>query len=328
MAEVPSYQDEQIYTPETSTTPGAVHEPAPTEQQYAEAVTNPLTTPDDLALIRERAAFETHVQSSGEAIPENFKDAGAWFDSLKGAQKLYTQGQQEMADLKRDYAENASVNPNYNPEATAEAAPAPVNPADNPELRIPAPKELQDLEGVSPQGITEEDWNTWAMEVAVHGDISVETRDQIKLKAGFTDNMIDDYLGAQKARMREAYGEASEVVGGRENLDAMFKWASENLTYEEQVQINLGLSGPAYDITLRGLYDKFNTSSSDKPIAKEPAPLRGREPVSVSQGGTEGYLTKREWYADRRNPRFKTDRKFREAVEARMVKTDYNTIMP
>ena len=92
------YQQEAAApTAETSTTPGAVAPPDAAAEQMAAAQQDPISNPADMQTIQERQAFETYVQNSGEAIPTNFKDAGAWFDSLKEAQGNYTRGQQEMA---------------------------------------------------------------------------------------------------------------------------------------------------------------------------------------------------------------------------------------
>ena len=46
------------------------------------------STAEDAILSREKAAFDAYVRNQGMTVPENFKDAGAWFESLKTAQKL------------------------------------------------------------------------------------------------------------------------------------------------------------------------------------------------------------------------------------------------
>ena len=310
------------YSAENSATPGATAAPDATEEQLAALRANPTAMPEDFNRLKERQAFESYVQNQGEPIPSNFKDAGAWFDSLKEAQKNYTQGQQEIADLKGQYAEHDTVNPNYQePQQTTE--PVETAPLEDQELRIQQPVEE---EFAPPTGITDDEWREWGLEIAVKGDLSPETRDVIKQKSGFSDNIIDDFLAGQKAKSREAYAGASEVVGGRERLDSIFKWAAENLSYEDQVQINIGLASPSYEITLRGLEATYSQATKATAKAQEPAPLRGTTNVADTQTGTVSYNSKREFYADRKNPRFTTDRAFRQAVEARMLKTDFNTL--
>ena len=317
------YQQETTFSAENSTTPGAVPTADPTAEQMAQMATSQTAMPEDANALRERAAFETYVQNSGDQIPPNFKDAGAWFDSLKEAQKKYTQGQQEIADLKRTYAENNTQNPNYAPQQEA-PAPEPVQPTGDEQLRIPSVDETPTPEGQPTTSLSQEDWDKWGMEIAIKGDLTPESRNEIK-SYGFTDKMVDDLLGAQQAKMREAYSEATKVVGSKERLDTIFDWAAKNLSKDEQAQINVGLSGPAYEITLRGLANTYDQSTESK-RTNEPARTPGLEPSAVAYDGTVGYQTKREFYADRNNPRFTTDRNFRQAVEGRMVKTDFNNL--
>jgi Sec-independent protein translocase protein TatA len=319
------YQQEQQFNAENSTTPGAVAQPDATAEQMQQVASDPTSNLDSIQQLQERQAFETYVQNSGEKIPENFKDAGAWFDSLKEAQANYTRGQQEMAELKKQYSETNAANPNYQ-EPTPEQ-PTPVeDTAPNPELRIPNPEETAPVqEEAASVGITEDKWQEWGMEIAAKGDLSDETKNEIR-QAGFTDRMIDDFLGAQKARMREAYGDASKVVGGKENLDKIFNWAANNLSYEEQVQINVGLSSPAYEVTLRGLNEMYKNNANQTAKANEPKTMANRQNVADTQTGYTEYKTKREFYADRNNPRFNTDQAFRHAVEERMMRTDFNKL--
>jgi hypothetical protein len=126
--------------------------------------------------------------------------------------------------------------------------------------------------------------------------------------------------------MREAYAESTKVVGGKERLDNIFKWAAESLTYEEQLQINFGLSGPTSEVTLRGLNQMYEQAIGSEAKAKEPVTTPNMQPSSVTQTGYVGYKTKREFYADRNNPRFTTEPKFRQAVEQRMQRTDFNSL--
>jgi len=314
-----------VPTTENSTTPGAVPSADPLAEQVQALQQDPLATPQDIASVRERQAFSTYVQNSGEKIPDNFNDAGAWFDSLKEAQKNYTQGQQEISNLKQEYAENNTTNPNYVPEQAAPTEEVEIDGTE--ELRIPSPSEQHEEYEVedTPQ-ITEEDWSSWGMEVAVNGNLSSETRADIKDKSGFTDGMIDDFMDGQKAKMREAYAESTKVVGGKARLDNIFKWAAESLSYEEQVQINFGLSGPTSEVTLRGLNQMYEQAIGSDAKSKEPMTTPNMQPSSVTQTGYVGYKTKREFYIDRNNPRFRVEPKFREAVEQRMRHTDFNSL--
>jgi hypothetical protein len=78
---------------------------------------------------------------------------------------------------------------------------------------------------------------------------------------------------------------------------------------------------------LLGLKAKYDSSQQKKPTAKEPVAKVGEKvPVAKAQVATGPYLSKAEFYKDRSNPLFKADPRFRQTVEARMMKTDFNRI--
>jgi len=314
-------QNNEYVTPHSEDTPDVLQE------QITEQEQSLVSSPDEIAQLKERQAFETYVQSNGQGIPENFQDAGAWFDSLKEAQKQYTQSRQEVADLKATYAENGSQNPNYQeqPEALSNAAPEPEAPITD-ELRIPNDPPKTQEETPSVKGVPEEEYVRWGTELATTGSLSTETRETIKSMTGFTEGMINDYEMAQHARLKNRFDEASQVVGGRENMDKMFKWATSNLNQAERDAINTGLSSAQYDITLRGLAAKYNEAVT-APKAKEPTTTpRNIASVPASQTGYIGYKTQREFKADRNNPKYKLENNFRNAVEERMARTDWSTL--
>ena len=309
------------------TTPHSEDQPNQLQEQINEQEQSLTNNPEDLAQLKERQAFETYVQSTGNKIPENFKDSGAWFDSLKEAQKQYTQSRQEISDLKAEYAENGGQNPNYSePPAQEEPAPKAEEAPVTDELRIPAEVQKAAEEGAKVKGVPEEEYMKWGRELATTGSLSPETRGSIKEYTGFTDGMINDYEAAQHARLKNRFDEASSVVGGRKEMDKIFKWATTSLSKEERDSINAGLSSAQYEITLRGLAAKYNEAVGD-PKAKEPTTTpKNLASVPASETGYIGYRTQREFKADRNNPKFQLDKAFRNAVEERMARTDWNVL--
>lgn len=299
---------------------------------------NLTTTADEVGQQRERIMFEKYVQDGGETIPDNFKNAGDWFDSLKEAQKNYTQGQQEMAALKNQYQEGGVANPNYREEAPAvvpeetptavpEEAPAVPKEYSQEELRLQPNREPEpELEAPKESGITGEQWQKWSQELAIAGELSDQTREVIKQTTGFPDTIIDGFVDGQKAQMREAYDGAANLIGGRDKLDKIFKWAESSLTLEEQATINLGLSSPSYEVTLRGLESMYASRSVEADKAQEPSPNANTGQVAATDTGFVSYKTKREFAADRNNPRFNLEPQFRQAVEQRMLRTDFNSL--
>ena len=272
-------------------------------------------SPEQVQYEHEKQAFETHINTSDEAIPDNFKDAGSWFNSLKEAQKQYTQSRQEVSELKSQMEAIAT------PEPTPEAdTPMP----DAGELRIKAP-EVPEITEPADGGVTEEVYDYWAMEFAANGGFSEDTLSDIKTRTGFSDRMLNDFIEGQNAKLRESYRNASTVVGGREKLDKIFEWAAKNLNTDEMQSVNIGLSSSTYEVTLRGLSSMYDNATKNTK-AKEPAPNPKLTQVSASETGVLPYSTKREFTAERNNPKFQVEPAYRELVQQRMAITDWNTL--
>jgi len=285
-------------------------------------------SPGDLQKQQERVMFEQHVSTNGVEIPQNFKTAGDWFNSLKEAQGQYTQARQEISDLKNTYADQGTLNPNYQEPTQEQPAPveeAPVSTGTE-ELRIQTPEPEPEAPAPAPSNVTAEMWQDWGNELAIQGDLTEETKGMIRQTTGFSDNIIDDFVTGQKAKMREAYDGAAELIGGRDKLATIFQWAETSLSAEEQATVNLGLSSPSYEVTLRGLEAMYNSRSVEAVKAQEPVPNAHTGQVAASEGGYTSYTIQREFKQDRNNPRFKMEPAFRQAVENRMMLTDFNSL--
>jgi len=270
-------------------------------------------SPEEIQHEQEKLAFSTHIETSDEKVPENFEDAGAWFDSLKEAQKQYTQARQEISDLKTQLP-------------AVEEVKAPVEPTLTNELRIPLPVETPEAEQ-SPEvsGVDEATYESWGMEFAAKGEFSDLTRDDIKQRTGFSDRMLDDYVLAQKARLRESYSKAANVVGGPDRMDKIFKWASKNLSESDMQGVNIGLSSSTYEVTLRGLASMYDGAVTSQK-AGEPKANPNLTQVSASQTGILPYANQREFKKERNDPRFQLEEKYRDIVQRRMAITDWNTL--
>lgn len=304
-------------------------QPAPTSEadtQVRQTEQSPTSSPESIQVAREQQAFELYVKNQGVEIPSNFKDTTAWFNSLKNAQGEYTKARQEVADLKKTYGQTeGGTNPAFVAPPKEETAPITKVPE---ELRIPntPPEVAKTNEPVNEPKFNDSDWSKWSMEVAISNDLSEETKSEIKTKTGFSDKMIGDYMEGQKARSREAFGKAAEIVGSKDKLHQIFSWAAKNMTVEQQAEINATLASPSWEVALLGLATKYDRTSGITAKSKE-MPVNGQQ-VSSYQANTQltEYRTKREFYADRGNPRYQSDPKFRLAVEQRMLKTDFNRL--
>ena len=264
----------------------------------------------------EENAFKTHVETSQEQIPDNFENAEAWFASLKEAQKQYTQKSQELSDFKKSIEEQTP--------ATPQPDPAPEDMLTN-ELRIPKEETQTETREVA-TGVTDELYREWSAELAAAGDFSKTTRDAIKKTTGFNDTMLNDYVDASKARLRETYSKAAGKVGGMDRLNKIFKWASSELSKDELQNINIGLSSPSYEVTLRGLASMYDSSNPESKRAAEPAPTPNLGQVPSSETGIAPYRSQTEFKKERNDPQFEYDPAFREKVQNKMAITDWNTL--
>ena len=325
--ENPDYREEEA--PVVSETPGA-DAPMTTEAMAGleEVKADPLADEATRQAAHERAMFERYVAEQGQKIPENFADAGAWFESLKGAQAKYTQTQQEISDLKKQYEMAGQTN---NPDYVAPAEEALAEPkVEEPtltELRIPEPVVE---EAAAPEqtpaatGFTEADYARLSNEVATSGTLSEESRNELKTKVGFTDIMVNDFLQAQQAKREAAFVKASEVVGGGQKLSKMLRWAANNFVGEQLTALQMGLAGPSSELTLRGLASAYDAAhASAEPSKKVDAVSAGTAQASTQ---LPGYKSMNEYSMDKSNPRYSRDEKFRQAVDLRAARTDWRSI--
>jgi hypothetical protein len=280
------------------------------------------STTETAILAREKAAFDAYVRNQGMTVPENFKDAGAWFESLKNAQKEYTKSRQEVADLKKKYEQAPSTANPVKQEAMPTKEEIPVVPE---VLKIPE-KKAEETPKVEPQVATEDDWKQWTVEFATKNDLSPETLDTIKKKTNLPESIINEYMIGQKAKLEIAYSKAADLIGGKDQLAKMFDWASKNLSQAEQTSINQNLASPAWDIALYGLQAKYAKATGTSKKAEPKQTARGQVPIASTQQGLVAYQTKREFMAERNNPKFNNDPKFRNYVEQRMMRTDFTKL--
>jgi hypothetical protein len=279
----------------------------------------------DPVIAREAQAFETYVNANNVPVPDNFKSVGDWFSALKSAQGEYTKARQEISQLKKQMTQAEPV------VTKAQEQPAePPVPKIPEELRIPdKPKEPEPSAQQAAQKIlTQEEWTKYSTEFTVNGNLSEESRLAIRDKLNVPDFVIDDFMQGQKARLQNAYSEAAQRVGGKDTLARVFDWASKNLTQQEQTNVNAALASPSWEVTLLGLKTKYENAQAGKVTANEPAKTATTK-VGVGSASTVNnlpYGSKAEFYTERSDPRFKTDPKFRQAVELRMSRTNFNNL--
>lgn len=287
-----------------------------------------IQTPSEMMANQEKDAFMRMTQETGETIPSNFQDAGAWYDSLKNAQSQYTQGQQEISELKATYNTNGVENPSFVNEPAVVPIEEPT--ADAPEvdsLRIGEASEETVIDTAVPDAVSEQvspgEWNDWGNIIdANNGQLPDTLRNAIKMRMNIDDSIIDDYMGIRQQNAQANVAAAASVVGGQPELNNIMEWASNNLTDSERGAVNGQLAGPGYQTAILGLQARMNqTNGVSTARSNEPNATQNRMQLTDTTQTVAPYRTEQEMFVDQRNPRYRTDKAYRNAVEARMVAT-------
>jgi hypothetical protein len=281
-------------------------------------------TPAEMMHNTEKDAFVRMTQENGETIPSNFKDAGAWYDSLKNAQGQYTQGQQEIADLKQQYNENGVTNPAFQDQPAVEGGPTPEAPEVD-SLRIgdgTAPIDTSVPDEIAEQ-VSPGEWNDWGNIIdANNGELPETLRNAIKMRMNVDDSIIDDYMSIRQENAQANVAAAASVVGGQPQLNNIMEWASNNLSDQERGAVNGQLAGPGYQTAILGLQARMNNANGVSVArSNEPRTTQNRTQQSDATQTIIPYRTEQEMFADQRNPRYRTDAAYRNAVEHRIVAT-------
>jgi hypothetical protein len=291
-------------------------QPVETQPQLA----TPVQT-EDPQTVHERAMFMKYVQDQGQKIPSNFKSADDWFNSLVEARKGFTQARQEIASLKKQYNQNGVTNPNYQDSPpVAQAKPEPVEDLSG------IPEDLKITPPPTPQPgstarVSAEDWLRWGKEIDSTGAVSDATRKEIQAKMGADEVIIEQMIKGRKALAKQSWDDAASVVGGNDNLKRMFKWAQENLTAEEVAATNRALQTNAYKNVLLGLKARFEQQNPPKAPSQEPKPMDNRVNPSQVPQSVQVFKSLAEQQAALRDPRYRVDANYRQAVEAMVVNT-------
>jgi hypothetical protein len=140
------------------------------------------------------------------------------------------------------------------------------------------------------------------------GEISKETREKLA-EAGISDEIIDNYIDGQKAKVEAKINEIAEVVGGREEMDSIVKWASNNLSEEEKSSINAIRDENIMKIILKDLKERMEEKEG-----KTPDYVKG----DGGKSQTNIYESQAQMMAEIRDPRYEVDEAYREQVRKKI----------
>jgi len=133
--------------------------------------------------------------------------------------------------------------------------------------------------------------------------------------AGIPKPMVDAYIAGQQALASQQTAAAHEVAGGKEQFDAMSKWAATGLSPGEIDAYNKAVTGGTFDeakLAVAGLRARYEAVNG-----REPGLLGGKP----SSGGIAGYGSTAEMTADMKDPRYEKDSAYRARVQAKLAVT-------
>lgn len=148
------------------------------------------------------------------------------------------------------------------------------------------------------------DFTELQQEYNTKGEISQETREKLKA-AGISDEMTDNFIEGQKARVEAFYDDISTAVGGREEMNTVIDWARNNVSAEEAQSIDAVTDPHIIKIILKDL--KTRMEDKEGHVPDQIVGSGGSAPRNVYESMTE-------MKADISNPQYHKDEAFRNKV--------------
>lgn len=251
------------------------------------------------------AKFDSHQSGDGattpspdapqkpEHVPEKFWDAktgqvdfAAWAKSTQEAEAKIT----ELASGK--------------PQATPPADGA-TPPQDDAQAAAAAAQALQ-AKGM--------DLNVFTEEFVEKGALTPESYAKLEA-AGYSKEVVDQYIEGRVAVAAQRDTVAYEVAGGEESYTEMAKWAAVNLTPAERQAYNDSLRGSVEQMKLAigGLKARYQAVAGSDPNL-----------VGGSRGaGDPGFESMAQVTAAMKDPRYKSDPAYRKQVEQKLDKFNW-----
>jgi hypothetical protein len=194
-------------------------------------------------------------------------------------------------------------------------------------LQIDEPVEVPVEEAVEEapvkKEISEAQWGEWKGEIMRNGDLSPETKALVADQLGLSEVLINDFVQGQKAQLRAGMSKAADVVGGKDNLSKLFGWAANNLEESVRAQVNSGLAGPSWEVTLRGLEAQYSAAQQASPKGREMT----HKTSTANPAGNEtikGFGSVAEFSQSRNDPRYGADARYTDGVNRRAGMTDWS----
>jgi hypothetical protein len=160
------------------------------------------------------------------------------------------------------------------------------------------------------------DMTSLSAEYADTGELSQESYDRLA-KAGIPQDMVDNYIEGQLAKVEVVKGQAHAITEGAEGYKAMVEWATTNSTSDEIKAYNIAVNSS--NANIRELAVKDMWSKYGKDTGNTGNLITGKENGKVGSGV---YESRSQMMADMANPKYKEDPAFRKTVETKLANSN------
>lgn len=161
-------------------------------------------------------------------------------------------------------------------------------------------------------------YNALKEEYRTNGELSEKTLAQLE-KAGYTRELVENFIEGQQARYEASYGVyIRNAVGGDKEYARLIKWAGNNLSSQEINRFNKAVTSNDIDIALVAVENLANRMEKAK--GTPPALIEGKP---TAEHHTKGYASLAEMAAAMDDPRYEKDMAYTERVERRIIASDF-----
>ena len=161
-------------------------------------------------------------------------------------------------------------------------------------------------------------YNALKEEYRTNGELSEKTLAQLE-KAGYTRELVENFIEGQQARYEASYGVYIRIaVGGDKEYARLIKWAGNNLSSQEINRFNKAVTSNDIDIALVAVENLANRREKAK--GTPPELIEGKP---TAEHHTKGYASLAEMAAAMDDPRYEKDMAYTERVERRIIASDF-----
>ena len=161
-------------------------------------------------------------------------------------------------------------------------------------------------------------YNALKEEYRTNGELSEKTLAQLE-KAGYTRELVENFIEGQQARYEASYGVyIRNAVGGDKEYARLVKWAGNNLSSQEINRFNKAVTSNDIDIALVAVENLANRMEKAK--GTPPKLVEGKP---TAEHHTKGYASLAEMAAAMDDSRYEKDMAYTERVERRIIASDF-----